>query len=369
MNTKRTLTALACQRVQALTPYLSARRIGGKGHVFLNANEAPRAEQYLLDSSRLNRYPECQPPEVVERYARYAGVNPDQVLVSRGSDEAIELLIRTFCEPGQEEILFCPPTYGMYSISAETCGVGMRTLPPLDNFQPDVPAILAALQQGNPIKVLFFCSPNNPTGTVIEQASLLPILDATAGRQIVVVDEAYIEFCPEYSCVDLIKQYPHLVITRTLSKGFALAGLRCGFTLGNPEVISLLLKVIAPYPIPEPVAQIAAQALTDEGLATMRARVAWLNRLKAELKAEMIKLPTVQKIFDDHGNFLLARFVSGSVLFNTMVERGIILRDFGNKPMLADCVRITIGDEQEMAEVLDVLRTLDAQGQAQGEGA
>ena len=352
------LTQLACQRVQDLTPYLSARRIGGKGHIFLNANESPKSEAYQLDCSRLNRYPECQPPEVLSRYAAYAGVEPNQVLISRGSDEAIELLIRTFCEPGQEEILFCPPTYGMYSISAETCGVGMRTLPPLPDFQPDVTAILDILQQGKPIKVLFFCSPNNPTGTVLQRDKLLAILDATAGKSIVVVDEAYIEFCPQFSMVDLINDYPNLVITRTLSKGFALAGLRCGFTIAHPEVISLLLKVIAPYPIPEPVAQIAAQALSDSGLETMRQRVLWLNRLKAELKAELLKQPCVKEVFDDHGNFLLARFESGSRLFQAMVDAGIILRDFGTKPMLEESVRITIGDEAEMAAVLDVLNRL-----------
>ena len=359
MSTTTYLTQLACQRVQDLTPYLSARRIGGKGHIFLNANESPRSEEYVLDSSKLNRYPECQPPEVIQAYAQYAGVTPEQVLVSRGSDEAIELLVRTFCEPGEEEILFCPPTYGMYSISAETCGVGMRTIPPLANFQPDVPAIVAELGKGKKIKVLFFCSPNNPTGTVIEKSSLLAILDATAGKSIVVVDEAYIEFCPELSMVALLAQYPNLVVTRTLSKGFALAGLRCGFTLANPEVIGLLLKVIAPYPIPEPVAQIAAQALSQSGLQKMRQRVEWLNRLKADLKQTLLASPYVKDVFDDHGNFLLARFDSGATLFNTMVDKGIILRDFGNKPMLSDCVRITIGDEAEMNEVVSVLKQLE----------
>lgn len=359
MSTTTYLTQLACQRVQDLTPYLSARRIGGKGHIFLNANESPRSEEYVLDSSKLNRYPECQPPEVIQAYAQYAGVTPEQVLVSRGSDEAIELLVRTFCEPGEEEILFCPPTYGMYSISAETCGVGMRTIPPLANFQPDVPAIVAELGKGKKIKVLFFCSPNNPTGTVIEKSSLLAILDATAGKSIVVVDEAYIEFCPELSMVALLAQYPNLVVTRTLSKGFALAGLRCGFTLANPEVIGLLLKVIAPYPIPEPVAQIAAQALSQSGLQKMRQRVEWLNRLKADLKQTLLASPYVKEVFDDHGNFLLARFDSGATLFNTMVDKGIILRDFGNKPMLSDCVRITIGDEAEMNEVVSVLKQLE----------
>lgn len=350
------LTELACQRVRELTPYLSARRIGGKGHVFLNANEAPRSETYQLDCSRLNRYPECQPPEVIERYAAYAGLATDQILVSRGSDEAIELLIRTFCEPGQDEILCCPPTYGMYSVSAETCGVGMRIVPPTADFQPDVPALIAELHAGLPIKLLFLCSPNNPTGTVLDRRKLEALLEATAGKTIVVVDEAYIEFCPQLSMVDLISRYSHLVITRTLSKAFGLAGLRCGFTLANAEVISLLLKVIAPYPVPEPVAQIAAQALSHDGLATMRQRVIWLNSLKAQLKAELEQLPFVKEVFDDHGNFLLARYADGQVMFHDMVEQGIILRDFGSKPRLANCVRITIGDEAEMAEVLRVLK-------------
>ena len=349
------LTKLACQRVQDLTPYLSARRIGGKGHVFLNANEAPKSEVYTLDSSSLNRYPECQPPQVIDAYAAYAGVNADQVLVSRGSDEAIELLVRTFCEPGKEEILICPPTYGMYSISAETCGVGIRAVPPLSDFQPDVPAILSQLDG---VKVIFFCSPNNPTGTVLDRSKLLEVLNATQDKAIVVVDEAYIEFCPQFSMVDLLKDYPNLVVTRTLSKGFALAGLRCGFTLANPEVIGLMLKVIAPYPIAEPVAQIAAQALSPNGLATMRQRIEWLNGLKQQFKADIAGLPCVKDIFDDNGNFVLIRFTDGAKVFAAMVEQGIILRDFGNKPMLEDSVRVTIGDENEMNAVLTVLKSL-----------
>ncbi len=349
------LTKLACQRVQDLTPYLSARRIGGKGHIFLNANEAPKSETYTLDSSTLNRYPECQPPQVIDAYAAYAGVNPDQVLVSRGSDEAIELLVRTFCEPGKEEILICPPTYGMYSISAETCGVGIRTIAPLADFQPDVPAILSNL---NGVKVIFFCSPNNPTGTVLDRSKLLEVLNATQDKAIVVVDEAYIEFCPQFSMVDLLKDYPNLVVTRTLSKGFALAGLRCGFTLANPEVIGLMLKVIAPYPIAEPVAQIAAQALSPAGLDTMRKRIEWLNDLKQQFKADIAGLPFVRDIFDDNGNFVLIRFTDGAKVFAAMVEQGIILRDFGNKPLLENSVRVTIGDEAEMQGVMTVLKSL-----------
>ncbi len=238
---------LARRVVRALTPYQSARRIGGKGHVWLNANEAPLAYPFTIEGSRLNRYPECQPAEVVNGYAAYSAVNPDQVLVSRGADEAIELLIRTFCEAGQDQILICPPTYGMYAISAETCGVGIVEQPLTASRQPDWPAIADRLGD---VKLVFLCSPNNPTGDLVGRDGLIALLEKAQDRAIVVVDEAYIEFCPEASVVDLLARFPNLVVTRTLSKAFALAGIRCGFTLANPEVIAMLAKVIAPLSHP-----------------------------------------------------------------------------------------------------------------------
>lgn len=351
------VTSLACPRVQTLVPYQSARRIGGRGHVFLNANEAPDCGEYTLDDATLNRYPECQPPEVINAYADYAGVTPEQVLVSRGSDEAIELLIRAFCEPGKDKILICPPTYGMYAISAETIGVDVEIVPPDANFQPDVDAILA---RSAGVKVMFFCSPNNPTGTLLERARLRALLDAIQNRCIVVVDEAYIEFCQDDSFVDLLAQYPNLVVTRTLSKAFALAGIRCGFTLASAEIIQILLKVIAPYPIAAPVAQIAAQALNAKGLARMTQRVGKLNQLKAALKLQLQELAYVREIFEDYGNFLLIRFDDSKTVFQAMVDAGIILRDFASKPGLANCIRITIGSQAELTEVVKVLQALNA---------
>lgn len=347
------LTQLARQQVQALTPYQSARRIGGQGHIWLNANEAADCGEYQLDCARLNRYPECQPPQVVSAYAAYAGVNPDQLLVTRGGDEGIELLIRTFCEPGQDNILLCSPTYGMYAISAQTNGVGIIDVPLNSKRQPDFEAIIAQLDQ---VKLVFLCSPNNPTGDLVDQAGLCRLLAAAAGRALVVVDEAYIEFCPEFSQASLLAEYPQLVIIRTLSKAFGLAGLRCGFTLANPEVIALLLKVIAPYPIPDPVAQIAAQALNADGLARMRARVADINQLKTQLAEQLAQHAQVKEVFAANGNYLLVRFVDGAALFARMAKAGIILRDFASRPGLADCIRITIGTHTEMEAVLDVLQ-------------
>lgn len=253
---------LARKQVQALTPYLSARRIGGSGDVWLNANESPFDNEYTLNLARLNRYSECQPKEMIEAYAQYAGVNAEQTITTRGADEGIELLIRAFCEPGEDAILYCPPTYGMYAISAETIGVERKVVPLTSEWQLDLDAIEAQLDN---VKVVFVCSPNNPTGNLVERKDIIKLLEMTQDKAIVVMDEAYIDFCPEASTVDLLDQYPNLAILRTLSKAFALAGLRCGFTLANKELIDVLLKVIAPYPVPVPVAEIATQALSQEG--------------------------------------------------------------------------------------------------------
>ncbi|KUE81596.1 histidinol-phosphate aminotransferase [Aeromonas schubertii] len=346
---------LARRAVRALTPYQSARRIGGKGNVWLNANEAPLAYPFTIEGERLNRYPECQPPAVIAAYADYASVETDQVLVSRGADEAIELLIRTFCEAGQDQILICPPTYGMYAISAETCGVGIVEVPLTAARQPNWPEIKSRLSD---VKLVFLCSPNNPTGDLVGREGLIALLEAANDRALIVVDEAYIEFCPEASVVDLLARFPNLVVTRTLSKAFALAGIRCGFTLAASEVIALLSKVIAPYPIPDPVAQIAAEALSAKGLILMQERVRELNAQKARLKAELAALPCVTELFEDKGNFVLVRFDDGARVFAAMKEAGIILRDFSSKPGLNDSVRITVGYRGEMDAVVNVLRDI-----------
>ena len=193
-NNMSMIENLATERVKKLTPYMSARRIGGKGHVFLNANEAPKSSIFIMNSTSFNRYPECQPPQVLEAYADYSGVPEENILVSRGSDESIGLLVRTFCEPGKDAILISSPTYGMYSISADTAGVRTVDVPPRDDFQPDLEAIKKAFAEtSEQIKIIFICSPNNPTGNVVDRELLKQILDFARDRCLVVVDEAYIE--------------------------------------------------------------------------------------------------------------------------------------------------------------------------------
>lgn len=350
-----TIQDLARANVRALTPYQSARRLGGNGDVWLNANEYPLAVPFELSQQTLNRYPECQPKLVIERYAAYAGLTPEQVLVSRGADEGIELLMRAFCEPGRDAVLFCPPTYGMYSVSAETIGIEYRTVEAGEDWQLNLPAIA---EQLDGVKLVYVCSPNNPTGNLINPDDLRQLLEMTRGKALVVADEAYIEFCPQASLAGWLKDYPHLVILRTLSKAFALAGLRCGFTLASAEVIALLMKVIAPYPLSTPVADIAGQALSDQGIALMRQHVAGLIATREQLIADLRSLDCVEQVYKSDTNYILARFTASSQVFKTLWDQGIILRDQNKQPGLAGCLRISIGTREECQRAVAALKSL-----------
>lgn len=344
---------LARKQIQTLTPYQSARKLGGAGDVWLNANESPFNNEYKTEFGRLNRYSECQPVELVQAYAQYAGVQPEQVLTSRGADEGIELLIRAFCEPNEDAILFCPPTYGMYAISAETFGVARKTVPLTTEWQLDLPAIEQNLDK---VKLVFVCSPNNPTGNLIKREDIISLLEMTADKAIVVMDEAYIDFCPEATTADLLDTYPNLAVLRTLSKAFALAGLRCGFTIANPEIINVLLKVIAPYPVPVPVAEIATQALSEAGLARMKYQVLDLSANRAYLQAGLSMLDGVT-VFEGWGNYLLVKFPNAEALFEALWDNGIILR----RSPVQDCIRISVGNREECEKTLSFIRNQLAQ--------
>ncbi len=344
------LKHLARKTVQNIKPYQSARRIGGQGDIWLNANESPFSNEYEYQQSPLNRYSDCQPKAVISAYAAYAKVRNGQVLTSRGADEGIELLIRTFCEAKEDSILYCPPTYGMYSISAETFDVKIKTVPLTDAWTLDLPAIA---EQLDTVKLVFVCSPNNPTGNLIPREQIIELLEMTKNRALVVMDEAYIDFCLDQSTVDLLDDYAHLVILRTLSKAFALAGLRCGFTLANPEVIELLLKVIAPYPVPVPVADIAVQALSEAGRAKTKYQVLELSANRAYLQAGLSQFPNT-KVHDGYGNYILIQCEDSQRIFQALWENGIIVR----QTPIKNGLRFTIGNRDECEKTLAFLRTL-----------
>lgn len=345
-NTKdsknNSVSDLARQLVQDLVPYASARSSMSGGAVWLNANENALAPAYQLDGT-FNRYPSCQPKAVIEAYAAYAGVLSEQVLVSRGADEGIELLIRSFCEPKQDSITLCPPTYGMYAISAESNQTAVNKVLLVNNEQLDLAGIFATTP-----KLVFICSPNNPTGDLIPREQIIAVLEQFQGKALVVVDEAYIEFAPSASVVPLLSRYPHLVILRTLSKAFGLAGLRCGFTLAAPEVINALKKLIAPYPIAEPVAQIAAQALAPAGIAQMQQSVATINQLRQEFCQFAQGLEGVQKVWPSNANYVLLQVADAAACVAALINDDILIRNQSSQLGLSQVVRISIGNPDEM---------------------
>ena len=351
---------LIVKHVQELVPYQSARRIGGHGHNFLNANESPKSEGYFLNSTTLNRYPDCQPEELIERFADYAGVHKSQVIATRGSDEVIGLIVRAFCEQGKEGILIAPPTYGMYEVAANTNNALVATVDRHEDFTLDANQIIDAVKSSKfPVKVVFIDSPANPLGIVFKKEELEKVLNALEDT-LIVLDEAYIEFAQkEHDLTYLVKDYENLVVTSTLSKAFALAGIRCGFAIANENIIKALLKVIDPYPICDPVAQIAIQALSDHAVGMTLERAKCCNARREKLRADLNELPFVEKIFESHGNFLLVKFKDGPKVFNRMAQKGVILRSFETKKGLKNCVRISIGSDVELEELVRYLKELD----------
>jgi len=362
------INSLARASVQALTPYASARRSMSGGSVWLNANENALAPEYQL-SGTYNRYPDCQPARLLNAYAEYAGVTSEQVLVSRGADEGIELLIRSFCEPGVDNIVICPPTYGMYAISAQSNQVGRTVVPLTAELTLDLPAI----KQSKQTKLVFICSPNNPTGDLIPREQIIELLEFYRDSALVVVDEAYIEFVPQASTVDLLAQYPNLVILRTLSKAFALAGLRCGFTLAAPEVIGALKKMIAPYPIAAPVAEIATQALSVGGQERMRASVQTINELRAAFCRFASELPQVGRVFNSNANYVLLGVDDAAAWVSGIAAQGILIRNQSSQLGLerlgcSQVVRVSIGSPAEMALLEQAIITYCAQQSAGSTG-
>lgn len=300
----------------------------------------------------LNRYPEPQPQSIITAYANYAGVNNNQILITRGGDEGIELIIRAFCE-NDESVLYCPPTYGMYKVSSDTLNINTKTIPLTAEFQLNLAEIENNLDK---VKVIFICSPNNPTGNLLNKDVIIQLLDMTKNKAVVVVDEAYIDFCLDNSIVDELNHFDNLIIIRTLSKAFALASIRCGFVLANEWIIQSLQKIIAPYPIPTPCVSIAELALSDIGIQAMQDKFAITLDNKTWLENELSNLEIVQNIYPSVANFILVTLKDGQAVFDKLWEQGIIVRNQHTALNLANCIRISIGTQDENLALINTLK-------------
>lgn len=318
----------------------------------LHANEAPWPPVTAADST-LNRYPEPQPASLVTTLATYYGVRTEQILVGRGSDEAIDLLTRAFCESGRDTVIVCPPTFGMYAVAANAQGARVIEAPLTKAFTLDVEGITRALDDG--AKIVWICSPNNPTGNRMPTSQIATVLEKTRGRAIVVIDEAYAEFCPERSWIDRLADHPHLVVLRTLSKAHALAGARIGVAVAAPAIIGLLRKLIPPYALTTDSIVAAERALSPVGLAAMRVRIDTLRRERDRVANALDRSRWVKKIFPSDANFLLVETSDAATVESRIVASGMIVRNFTGRGGLGEVLRITIGTEAQNDRVLSAL--------------
>lgn len=348
-----------------LKPYQSARSLAVSGSTFLDANESAEPIQYdeaQSLSGRLNRYPMPQPPELIAAFSNYYDIPADQILVGRGSDEAIDLLTRSFCEPTQDKILIHSPTYGMYEVAARIQDADVVSVPLIQNedvWELNIPEIIRqANEPQNKVKLVYICSPNNPTGTMFSEEALRALCEGIQ-RSLIVVDEAYAEFAGRKGRTALMRQFPRLVVLRTLSKAWALAGIRCGVVLGHSQLIAILQRVRAPYPLPQPVLELAINALSKQGQEKMWSRVQSVVRERERLRALLKQLSSVENIFSSEGNFLLVRFKSEESIMRATRKAGIILRSRTQEPGLKNCIRITTGSPEENEKLLAVLGELE----------
>jgi histidinol-phosphate aminotransferase len=341
-----------------MTPYASARRSMSGGNIWLNANESPYSGDYSVETSQLNRYPNFQSTDLNTAYAKYAGVQTNQLLSHRGSDESIELLIRSFCEPGRDRIMICPPTYGMYAISAQINNTPVVRVPlRSDNWQLDIDAMAAAREQ---VKVVFVCNPNNPIGNALKLEDVQQVLELFAEQALVVVDEAYIEFAESTSFAALINEYPNLVVMRTLSKAFGLAGIRVGFTLANADIIQTLVPVLAPYPLPDLSIQVATQALGTDNLIQVRQNVIEAQGERARVHQALTQFSFVRQVEPSQTNFILFQVDDADAVMQHCQQGGILIRNQSAQLGLSNCLRVTIGAPAENDAFLEQLSTFGA---------
>ncbi len=337
------INKLVRQNILNLSPYSSARdEFSGAEGIFLDANENP--------NGNYNRYPDPHQAELKSVLAKVKSVAPENIFLGNGSDEVIDLIYRTFANPGKDKVIICPPTYGMYEVSADINDVEIINIPLLPNFQLDKQAIFETIEQDPAVKLIFICSPNNPTGNLIEGIEV--VIQKFNG--IVVVDEAYIDFSPESSKAQSINQYNNLIVLQTLSKAWGLAGTRVGFAFAQSEIIALLNKIKPPYNISTLNQQQAIAKLShlDEFESERNGILAERERLQKEL----LQLPIVRKIYPSSANFLLVEVDNANSIYNALVSKNVVVRN--RNSVIKNCIRITIGTKQENNTLLTELKEI-----------
>lgn len=326
-----------------LVPYSSARsEFKGSADIFLDANENPF-------QTGLNRYPDPLQRALKARIAELKGVSPEQIFLGNGSDEAIDLVVRIFCEPRQDHIFILPPTYGMYQVAADIADVEARQVSLTPDFQPDVEAILAAATPAS--RIVFVCSPNNPTGNLADPEAIRRLASTFQG--IVVVDEAYIDFSTHSGALELLPEFPNLIVMQTFSKAWGMAGIRLGMAFASKEIIHLFNKVKPPYNINQLTQEKALEALQRPEEKNRMVEI--LLREREKLETELGKLPSVHRVYPSDANFLLVKVTDPHAMYTYLVEKGIIVRNRANVHLCEGSLRISIGTPEENTALVAAL--------------
>lgn len=343
---------LARPELRAVHPYTPGAY--EPGYIRLNANESPWRTPGDTSERGLNIYPPPRPAALQERLADYYGIDARQVLVTRGSSEAIDVLIRGFCNAGRDRVLITPPTFDMYRVYAAIQNAGICRVPLLADrdFALDPAAVLAALD--DTIKLIFLCSPNNPTGQSMRREHVETICREVAGRALVVIDEAYHEFAEAKDFLELRQRYEHVVLLRTLSKFVSLAGVRCGLIVATPELVEFCQNVLPPYTFPTPSIELVLQALSRDSLRVSEERVTLLKRERVRLAEALLDVPQVLKVYPSDANFVLVKTQDGQRFRETARRGGILVRTFDD-PLLKNCVRITVGRPEDNDRLLQAV--------------
>lgn len=322
------------------------------GLVRLHANELPWRAPMDTSESGLNRYPEPHPHELAARLAALYQVSAEEVLPCRGSDEAIDLLTRVYCRAGQDAVVITPPTFGMYSVSARIQGASVVEVPLRREaaYGLELSAMLDVLTPA--IKLVYVCSPNNPTGNLIDRAAILELARALSGRALLVVDEAYVEFSGAPSLSAELDRHPGLVVLRTLSKAYGLAGARCGAMLARPDIVSLLQRVIQPYAVTQLTIEAVFRTLLPENLSIARERAAAVIKERRRLASALAGLRAVLRVWPSDANFLLVDFADAGAVLERAHAAGLLVRDLRRAATLGQSLRISVGTAEHNDRLL-----------------
>ena len=342
------LNNLLRENIKKLVPYSSARdEFMGEAKVFLDANEnsfgSPLTKWY-------NRYPDPLQKKVKQKLSEIKGVPAENIFLGNGSDECIDILLRAFCDPGKDNVIICPPTYGMYEVSANINDIQVKKVPLTPSFQLNLPAIEEAVDDNT--KMIFLCSPNNPTGNSLKKEDVEIILNNYFG--LVVVDEAYINFSRFRSFTQELNDYPNICVLQTLSKAWGLAALRVGIAFASEAVIQIMNKIKPPYNINQASQELVLKALDEVG--QVNGMIGEIVKGRAELIQKLSVIPIVQKIYPSDANFLLVKVIQAKDIYNFLLEKGIVVRDRSRVELCEGCLRITVGTPSENNELINGLK-------------